>query len=335
MPKMNRRNYLKSMAASTAAIAGSQLEVFAHVGRRRSQPAIQGDLVIIDPMVDYFQQWPRTETLPPSPNVQITFHGLLDFYYNSSGSNERTLGVGFPKGGGHHSRIVEIFENRNPQPTQSIQIRNKELRLGVVRNPNQQLSPKVEFFKKVGRDENFHRFIDMQSRPWYKGVSTKEKPEYAARLFVRQGTFFTKKRTKFLLHQVKKVESGSTSYVKRAELGQPGEILGGAINLAPNQKVLLNVNGSNIPLPYDASKKYEIRFSHLCPHNASGPCHFDPHHFEEGKRNDFHHHRDVLDLPDFSEKYTVVLAPDQKVNIESNDAAPCMGTGYGGGNGPS
>jgi hypothetical protein len=335
MAKVNRRDYLRWFGVGAAAIVGLRLEVFAH-GPRIAKEREEAEIEPFDPLVEYFQTWPETDVPPdPNPRVLVTFHGLLDFYYNSSGSNKGILGVGFPKGNGNHSRMVEIFENGNPQPTRSIPISNKEVKLGIVKNPNQPLSPLVKFFKKAGRDDDFRWLIDLQSRPWYKGVLTSKQPEYAARLFVRQGTFFTKKRTKFLLDQVTRVEVGSVSHIKRADLGKPGEVIGGAVNLEANHKVLLNVNGSDVPLPYDASKKYEIRFSHLCPHHSAGdPCHFDPQHFQEVKRNDFHHHRDALDLPGFSEKYTVVVAPGQ-VSTESNDSAPCMGAGYGGGNGPA
>ena len=339
MAKIRRRDYLKAMAASAVALAYSGRDVFAQGSRRGSRPRSQrkeAEIESFDPLVEYFQTWPGTEVAPDAnAPVLVTFHGLLDFYYNSSGSNSGACGVGFPRGGGHHSRILEIFENGIRTPNQPIPINNNaELNLRIVENPSQPLPTKVEFLKNGG-PQDFRWFIDMQSRPWYRGVVTKDSPGYGARLFVRQGTFFTTKRTKFLLDQVIKVEVGPVSHFKRTELGQPGEVIGAAINLGRNQHVLLTGNGSDIRLPHDASKKYEIRFSHLCPHTSGGPCHFDHRHFQEVKRNDFHHHRDALDLPGFSAKYTVVLAPGQKTRIDSNDAAPCMGAGYGSGNGPA
>lgn len=95
-------------------------------------------------------------------------------------------------------------------------------------------------------------------------------------------------------------------------------------------------------------KEYIVRLVNMCadptPH---GPCSFEWEHFQEVKRNDFHHHRDALVLRGSDAKYSVVLAERPTLarmsdkpktgsdwHLFNTDAAPCMGAGYGGGNGP-
>jgi hypothetical protein len=349
MSEMNRRDYLKRLAASTAGIAGSGLEVFGQRTRRKTRPQKtkrrqRVQTVTIDAIAENFQQWPGTQARPASAPILVTFHGLVDFYYNASGSNAGTCGVGFHRGGGHHTPKVEVYETGNSSPIESIPIaNNSEVRLGIVNAANQDQPAKVEFLKNGGPDD-FRLLIDMQSRSWYPGTQTRG--VYAAKLFIRHGTFYTLEPTVHKLNQVVKLElPGLPSYIVKGDLGRPANVIGDAMNLAGTERALLKVNGREIPLPRDAQKTYEVRFSNMCTNTVpQGPCDFFWWHYQEEKRNDFHHHRDTLVLPPFSAKYSVVLAPGELPpkkrdpqrgrDMANTNDAPCMGAGYGGGPGP-
>ncbi|HSS22240.1 MAG TPA: hypothetical protein VLL54_19370 [Pyrinomonadaceae bacterium] len=303
----------------------------------------ENELETIDALSEYFQDWPETQSRPENPPVLVTFDGLVDFYYNTEGSNAGACGIGFELADLHHLATVEVFEDGQSLWGRVPIDGNFEVRLGTVNAAGAEQPADAKFLKSGGTDD-FRWLIDMQARPWYPGTQTRG--SYAARLFVRNGTFFTKSHTKYVLHQALKIELADISHVGTAVLGNPASVVGDEIVPGANEHVLLKVNGEDKPLPNNG-KKYEIRFRNICADNtAQGPCDFIWWDFLENKRNDFHHHRDALVLPQFSAKYSVVLAPGELPigtrdppgdrNKDNTVDAPCQGAGYsGGGGGPA
>lgn len=333
---MNRRDYLKQMALGGAVAASSRLEIFSQYPRRGKGRSKVATMSTIDPLSQYFQNWPNAQARPMDPPVFVTFYGLLDFYYNASGAYERCCGIGFSNGGGHHTPRVDVLVDGVVDPRKSMNIdRGSEVGLGIVG-----ATPEVKFLETTS-DEAFRWVIDMQSDPWYRGVGTK--PGYKAKLYVRNGTFFTRSLTRYELSQF---DLGSLSI---AHLSKTADVVGCNFNLAAGQTVLLKVNGREFTFPERPGLKYEIRFSNLCTTGGRlGPCDFYWWSPVESLRNDFHHHRDALDLKPGDKKYSVILKPGvlpqgrrdpprfrDRLKILNTNDAPCMAAGYGGGNGPS
>ncbi|HVQ35884.1 MAG TPA: hypothetical protein VMS31_00020 [Pyrinomonadaceae bacterium] len=194
---------------------------------------------------------------------------------------------------------------------------------------------------KNGHEDDFRWLIDMQSQSWYPNTQTRS-GAYAAKLFVRHGTFFTQHLTKYALYQVEMLQGIP---FPKAPLGRPAQEIGAEITLGGTESLVLTVNGSPIPWAIDPLKRYEVRFSNMCTNpTRRGPCDFFWWHPQEEKRNDFYHHRAPL-MPSPSAKYGVVLASGQlalgtrdpirgRHKIMNTNDAPCMGAGYGGGDGP-
>ena len=299
----------------------------------------------ITELSERFQQWPGTQNRPANPPILVTLGGLLDFYYNSSGPNAGSCGVGFVRADGKHIPELTVFEEGNSTPVlPTTQLANNSVvSLGVVNSAGVEQPPRVEFLKD-GSADDFRWMIDMQAQGWYPGTQTKD--VYAAKLFVRHGTFFTQTPTKYNLNQIRRplFEQPIIPWWTEGPLGTPADIVGDEISLGANEKVSVKVNGHEaIRLPQIAAKKYEVLLTNVCfddkPHNQK--CAFDWWDWHEAKRNDFHHHRDALVVSDGT-KYSVALVygqlpvgtHDPEKHLVSTFDAPCMGAGYGGGNGP-
>lgn len=338
---MNRRNYLKQMALGAAGIAGAKLEVFGQRSRSSKAPKVRRDKgareVTIGALAENFQRWPGTQVPIANPPVLVTLEGLLDLYYNVGGPNDKTCGVGFHRGGGHHVPTYEVREIGDTSPARPIRIsNNSEVILGVVNAADQDKAAMVEFLKN-NSTEDLRWLIDMQSQSWYPGTVTQG--NYSVRLFIRHGTFSTKVHTQFELNQAVATNLPAFPYLVTGSLGKPANVIGDAISLGTGEKVLLRVNRGIVTIPQDPTKRYLVRFTNSCPHDnpACEFCWSDPH---EEKRNDFHHHRGTLVPKPFSLPYSVVLKPNQgqlpcREKMASTNEAPCMPAGYGDGNGPS
>lgn len=367
MSKLNRRDYLKQMAVGAAAIAGSKLEVFAqHPHRRKSCTARTKAAQTLDDgmqtqaqLDENFQRWPFTSSRPTGANISVSLHGLLDFYYNDNTHSDEdkrlTCGIGFHRGGEKHYAEINVKKNGADMAGWPKRIENNALVvLGVVDAAGNDRTAGWRFLKNK-REDDFRRMIDMQSKSWYQGIATKTSQAgiYVARLFIRHGTFFTEQPTTLKLKKVIRVETTVPFPVPHVpvltggNLGKPAEHVGGDILLTGTDKVSLKVSNQGtttelISLPNNAGEHYEVEFSNICYQSAPhGPkCDFDWQNFKETLRNDFHHHRDILALPGFSSEYTVILGecPPARRRGDRDKAntveAPCMGAGYGGGNGP-
>jgi len=333
---LNRRDYLKQLAFTAGALAASRFEVFGQKVHRKILPheiiANQDAEIETVDIAENFKSWP-VGTHPAAPSITVFFVGLLDFYYNANGPDEKSCGIGFVDSGMHHMPHVELKENGGLPIAIAIPP-NAEVRLGTIDAQEQWLPANALFLIDRGKPyDDFRWLIDMQAKSWYEGVPTKG--PYAAKLFVRNGTFFTKKRTRYNLDQVMKVETLGLAYLRTAALTQPAEIIGCEINTGGND-ALLKVNNQTWKLTN--GKSYEISFINKC--DGSDPaCCFLWSDFKEAKRNDFHHHRKALDLKAYHLRYSVVLAPPllkrRTQCIFNSDEAPCMGAGYGGGPGPA
>jgi hypothetical protein len=343
---INRRDYLKKMAAATVALGAARLDVIGQSPRQKrgSRQTSQAAAVqSVDFLAENFQTWPKADARPAHPTIKMYFKGLLDFYYNPVSSDHGFCGVGFI--GGHHEPTIRITENGHawlgPMPID----KDEKATFGIV-NGAHQLQPADARFLKDDSANDFRWLIDMQAASWYPGTSFKDKPDYGAKLFIRNGTFFTNNRTRYKLLQSLRVEQSNVSYLPGGDLGHPAEVMGCEIQLGANESVSLMVNGQQKYMENNG-KEYVVTFSNECKNMGHGECTFSWDHFQEIKRNDFHHHRDAL-KPTFPHKLSVVLGEPpaaepvigqlKKKRIQEDAdtaAAPCMGAGYGGGPGPA
>jgi len=303
--------------------------------------------VIPDPRLLRFLDWPNADRPIVNAPVEVFFFGLLDFFYNSDG----TCGVGFHSGDGRHvPEIIVIEDNGNDESVilQEPLPNNASIRLGVVNNMGVELDSDVTFLKD-GSDEDFRWMIDMRALGWYLGVDSNEVGPYSARLFVRQGKFFTYWRTKFKLVQSLKVEpEAQNDFLRLQRLDTCANVIEDAIFMNPNDRIRLKIN--NVVTEWQPDqRRYKFIFANLCYDdiNQRNKCHFDWESREEAIRNDFHHHRQTLrvgGLPQLSVALQAgELGPGDHDDggpfigalMVSTNEAPCMAAGYSGGNGPA
>ena len=295
--------------------------------------------------VERFQRWPAGNRPANSP-ILVTFYGLLDFYYNVDEPNKGIGEIGFQRADGKHVPTAEVFEDGTSIWSMEL-AHNAKVDLGVVNAAGQDQQPAQVKYLKNNRPDDFRWMIDMQALGWYPGVKTKD--VYAAKLYIRHGTFFTQTRTYYELIQAIKVEPETSPYLRFLPLGKPADVVGDEIGLTGTDKLSLKIDGhEEISLPKNAGKKYEVVFSNICfddkPHGVV--CDFDWWDLHEARRNDFHHHRDALMLSG-GPKVSVALVdgqlrpgehnrgrPHLKSHLLSTYDAPCMGAGYGGSHGP-
>jgi hypothetical protein len=330
--KMNRREYLKRMGAGAGTLAAvSGLDVFASEPGTSANPQRKPKSTNIHPALN----WPVTHIPPsPAPFVTAIFGGLMGFFYNTP---LKACKVGFHPGHGHHLE-VSIFQNHPActpyEPVPAIPSHIKTMTLKVARQ-----SSGPDFFetadpfnRETGNRQDFRWLPDLDGKDFYPRGHGKNRGHYNSWLHVLDGRFYTHTVSESTFKLVD-VDTGSDIDA----FGHVARIMAAALDVT--EDVSLQINGRRpIILKYAPGVTYQIVFSNECSENGN-PCHWEDHPSDETKRNDFHFARKVLKLPRDERRIGLrVVKPVDgptpqfcrgKNKIESNDAAPCMGSGYG------
>jgi hypothetical protein len=337
MSNINRRDYLKGMAATAAVIAAAKLGVYGHQSgrhvkqqrktRRRKESTESAKL-----------NWNITEN-PPDLNAPVTavFHGLMGFAYDGKDIGK----VGF-HGHGGHQLVIGVYRTgdcANPIKTFT---GAKEIELKVMPEAGQRVdyfeqNPNKDFNRFTGHANDFRWLPDLDSGDFYPKGYDKHPEHFSAWLQVQNATFYTLVSTNSTFKLQKRL-------AKDRLFGHVARVMAAAVNLTSEQNVLLIVDGKPLDIKPSGNETYQIVFNNECKH-CRKPNLCSTH---EEDWNDFHYSREVLKLPIWERK--VRLRLDEKhagttLNIcglrsaislnsdcqtnEATDEAPCMGAGYG------
>ncbi|HKP47517.1 MAG TPA: hypothetical protein VJT50_13035 [Pyrinomonadaceae bacterium] len=337
MSKINRRDYLKGMAASAGVMAASKLEVFDQRSRgklKRGRPREQRRKAVE-------LNWNITEKRPdPHAFVTVIFSGLMGFAYESG---DDTGIVGFHRGNGDHKLIVKVYRYPCGDPLKEVDVNNEdEMTLAVVPESNRRVAyfendPFDQFNRLTGDPNDFRWLPDLDSRDFYEEGYDIDKNKYHNRLRVKNATFYTRLRTNSTFDLVTPDGQIIRSF------GHVARYMAAAIERHLfDKRVLLTIGRMEIPLEPGGGAKYQVLFSNECdscePHPVGDLTNKD-----ETKRNDFHFARDVMNIP--SDHVKIGLKINQPLRAtdppdicglpmrvrdnRSSDEAPCMGAGYG------
>jgi len=329
------------MGAGAAGIIGAtRFDLFAQRKKRPVRHRMPDKRIATDPTATGILRWPVTNT-PPKLDSSVTaiFWGLIGFCYNDQHDSSPVCEVGFHPGNGGHKLTVKAykkFDDRRDCEEIPLTLPSKigTMDLRVIGSSG--TSP--EFFQKdnepfdryrVGGDYeyDFRWLPDLDGADFYPEAYKKNK-RYGARLFLSNGTLYTRLRTgsKFKL-----IDAKTNRDIRR--FGYVARYMAAAIGAQGNDFVRFQVNGKTVKdFPREVGFTYQIVFKNECdnclPPNANDPT-------DETRRNDFHFNRKVVSIPRNRTKYGLRLeetgtsSPNFCPVDRLNDEAPCMGSGYG------
>lgn len=361
MTHINRREYLKRMAVGAAAIAGTQLDVFGqHPRHRRTrrQETKRPEATRRDPSI---LNWNITND-PPKPDAFVTaiFAGLMAFSYDS-----RPAGVGGVVGfhAGHsnnHDLKVKIYNYPACTLYKEVEIKpsTKTISLQVMptsTRPVDYYQYPTEIFDRFSgsSDPNWLRDFrwlpDLDGPDFYPDRYPKHNDHFKRWLNIKNATFYTRMRTNTKFNLVTQVDDLTKPNQLIKPYGYVARYMAAAMPLpAGGQYVALQVdNLPPIPLDpgADGKKQYQIVFVNECKSKNCKPELGDLDGNDERLRSDLHFARKAMKLPNGRVRIALKRTPgevpadkpnfcDDDLSGRNTDAAPCMGAGYGGGNGP-
>lgn len=362
MSNINRRDYLKGMAATAGVIAASKLEVFGQRSRRRgrrqatrkSEDVRPGVVPSPDPSI---VNWKITPNRPSSTEfVTAIFSGLMGFSYDPQADEGR---VGFHGHAGHKltvrvHRVSDCSKPPEKQPLSTTVTRAKHITLKVIPDWNRPVDyfendPKLPFDRLNGDLRDFRWLPDLEGADFYPEGYDKYKDHFKTWLHVKNATFYTYLRGSSRFNLVTR-KTNSSPWLLLKHFGHVARYMAAAIDVSnANQSVMLQID-DNPPFRFDndGNEKYQIVFINECDScPPAAPCGN-----EETRWNDFHHARDVMKLPGGRLKIGLKLDPSPPINpvypvpplfcelphvssadpcniARATDEAPCMGAGYG------
>lgn len=338
MSNINRRDYLKGIAATAGVIAGSKLDAFAQ-GSRHSRGKRRNQIVATnEPKPANALAWKITDS-EPSPDAFVTaiFDGLMGFGYDERSDIGE---VAFYRS--NHKLTVRVYNASSCQ-----QIREPLVVLPSIKDLSLAIEPSsptpVNYFQKgpfdrwdVGHANDFRWLPDLDGPLLYGDRLPRITGHYATKLSVKNATFYTLLRTASTFNLVTPDEQIVHPF------GHVAKFMAAAIELAPgNTGATLRIGAQTIPLPAAGGVKYQVYFSNECTRS----CPSDVNSSSEEKRNHFHLARKALDIPANRLKiglkikdpgssaqpawlcHPLVIAMHGK-HLFATDEAPCMGAGY-------
>jgi len=352
MKKINRRDYLLQMGVGVAGVIGATgLPLVGQTkntkkSQTKKKPLSARELAAL---AAAGLRWHITD-VPPLPDAFVTviYYGLIDFAYSDDGFVDVLCHPGM----NHHKLEIQLYINpsddlTNCEPYKVITPnRNDTLSLSVPaqtgKTPDVFQMPGSFERHKTGdnHDRDFRWLPDLHSLDFYpEGYGLKAVPG-SVRLEVHNGTFYTR------------LLSTSTFNIVDADAGREhcneGRFFGSiplamATAIDAKSDVVLTWSGQAEPItfPWKASDKYQVVFKNECD---SSSCSLDPRNCDETLRNDFHHNRKVVKVPQQGRvKYSLNLQDgctgaqcailnfcvQSKRSKLLTDEAPCMGSAFG------
>jgi hypothetical protein len=338
MSNINRRDYLKGMAASAGVIAASKLEVFGQHSRRRISHRASTRLV---PECGFPKlNWNIIETEPSRTEfATVIFSGLMGFVYDPD-PRHREGRVGFHRGDGHHKLSLRVFRNPGCVPIYNANVSGaKKIVIEVLPSSTQPVAyfeqnPDQPFTRTNDHPADFRWLPDLDGCDFYPESPDRHPDQFYSWLHVKNGTFYTRTLSNSTFNLV----DGAGGFLQH--FGRVPRFIATAIKQSGIQFVSLQIdNQIPFPLVKNGNVTYQIVVSNECdgschPHDPNGPI--------ESMWNDFHFARKVLILPpnrvekglkiwqksDIPSDITDICDYN-KLSIRNTDEAPCMGAGYG------
>jgi hypothetical protein len=350
---LNRRDYLKKLAAGAAGLAASQVEIFGQRNRgrsRRPQPRKPAARQRFDPGL---LNWNITENRPASDAfVTAIFGGLMGFTYqpDARGGDGK---VGIHGHSNMHSLVAKIYRYPGCTPHSeqpNILPSTKNITLQVMPVSNEPVAyyehnPNQLFDRYSGDPDDFRWLPELDGADFYPENYDKHNDHFKKWLHIRNATFYTRMKTNSKFNLVTQESDLSKPNRLIKPYGFLARYMAAAIPLpAGGQYVSLQVDSQRpIRLDPDGGAKYQIVFLNECSACAP-PSAGDLSGNDETRRGDFHFARKAVKVPGGRVKIALKLEENvtpsrpnfcSELVIRNTDAAPCMGAGYGGGNGPA
>jgi hypothetical protein len=282
--------------------------------------------------------WPIGASLPPNPNIQLFFWGIMGFRYDAL---RRTCEIGFHHGSPTHRVKIVVLENFLTEIYSS----EREGGLPVQSKIDFEVvgkSSDVSFFQTAGaldrtvvtayNEHDFRWLIDVEADDFYGHQLPRQRRVYRKRLIVNNGTFFTLAPTCATFDVRGGVNEHDSIHIAK--------YMAASLTLAANECVSLKVGGVE-KLPANticggiADRSFQFFFVNTCDTSSD--------------QSDFHLNFDAIALP-HDQRFELILKqpcqivpPDpfkQFLKVRENplqqvvfntDAAPCMGVGFGSG----
>jgi hypothetical protein len=281
------------------------------------------------------------------PNAFVTaiFAGLMGFSYDAQRQEGR---VGFHPGNSHHSLTVYVFQIDSGGSCSPIGDPIRTVRREITLQARPASTVPVKYYQFPGPFNRFDgdpydfRWLpDLDGEDFYPESYAKH-GHFTRFLRVKNATFYTRMRTNSTFNLVTQPDNVTPNRLIR-HFGHVARYMAAAMPLPTGaQDVALQIDSQPaIPLPASSNVRYQILFENECDNcvNPSGDILIGT---DETKRNDFHYARKALMMPgarlNIGLKLREEHAPDDPDFCMGahrvTDPAPCMGAGYGGGNGP-
>jgi len=263
----------------------------------------------------------------------------LNFFYKST----KECSIGVNPGDGRHRLVLVVTNNDSviypdgdlPSTIREITfaIENKQPAVNFLRIGS------GDFDRDTGDNHDFRWMLDLDGEDFYRERYDRN-PIFRTKFTLSHGTVFTGMVTNSTFNQVS-VLLGTTGMTVKY-LGRMALLMAAEVAIGQNEYGVLKINGNEVVrIPGSTANTHEISFGNVCVDNNER-CSWSPGHVLESRRNDFRHHRDVLDLPLLRARYGLTLfqasaAPGpNKIGAFpwvpwGTDRAPCMATGWGGG----
>lgn len=340
MSNINRRDYLKGMAATAGVVAGSKLEIF---GQRTRQRVNRGGKRNSRQLRAVPLNWNVTPNRPSSSAfVTAIFSGLMGFAYEEQRAEGK---VGFHGGHRNHQLIVKVYRYPSCElvPSEQPTVTNTS---DITLQIEPQSTKPVDYFQtnpfnRWSGDPNDFRWLpDLDSADFYEEGLPVRPNQFRNWLHVKNATFYTYQVTDSTFNLV--TPDGQIIH----PFGHVAKLMAASIEpTGANEHVILKVDGQTIPLLRSGNVKYQILFHNKCVNTCVPARPSDIYSNIETKRNHFHHCRDVLDIPagrlKIGLKIEQKLGPTDPTGLcdrlrsliteepDATDEAPCMGAGYG------
>jgi len=338
MKKINRREYLRRMAAGTAGVVAARsgsLHSRAIESDRRGSAA-ESNLTVNDSAAAK-PDWNWTQALPSdNPGIRLIFVGMMVFTYKGKDAE-----VVFHRGDPNHNLRIEGYEvgktctqifkfggSGTPVDIEEMDLRIK----GATSNASFFRANASDIDRKYGHPRDFRWLLDLESDRIYKHKLHRDDTIYRTKLRVRNGTFFTYQTTNSQFKLEGGPQPGSVYHVAK--------VMAADIRLDESDRAVFKIDGTEIPHQLVGTSKYEVYFFNDCACRSSDcascqtsdfPMVFDAVALTAAEPQ----FRLVLEMPGKEAQTTglCLTIPEHIISIHNTDEAPCMGSGFGSGGG--